>query len=155
MILMVPSNSGYPMIESHLMWAGKGCLRTLQPSPGSELPLLLSWEPLPLPSAECLRVVPAHMQHWVVQSVCDAGAGTRRLQIAVIFISLINHQKKKKKKDRIEQGGEPAQRNQRCYFPLALGKNSPPCLIHTHLSPKSLLNWQPPRSGLGKEVTLD
>lgn len=49
-------------------------LRTLQSSPGSKLPLLLRREPLPLPGTEGLSIVPAHVQHGVIQPVLDAGA---------------------------------------------------------------------------------
>lgn len=47
---------------------------TLQSSPGSKFPLLLRREPLPFPGTESLSIVPAHMQHRVIQPVLYAGA---------------------------------------------------------------------------------
>lgn len=58
-------------------WFGKSSelvLRTLQSSSGSKFPLLLRREPLSLPGTEGLSIVPAHVQHWVIQPVLDAGA---------------------------------------------------------------------------------
>lgn len=80
---------------------------------------------------------------------------------------------KKEIEDRPDQGWEPAQINQRCFFtPCSVSKaqhvHAPSrawlcprrerthhAWFFAHLSPKSLLNRQPPRGRLGKEMTPD
>lgn len=54
--------------------------RTLQSPTACPLPLLLCGQPLAPPAAEGQRVVPAHLNHWVVQTLFNARAWSCRLQ---------------------------------------------------------------------------